>query len=185
MTALIRRRGLRGVLVTAIALASLFAIVGSAIVLGTGQGSIAGVRAATAAYHDLAVAEAAGYGEFYVCTDENGGAGAMGQHYVKGALVGDPAINALTPEALIYEPRRGGGYRLVGVEYVTFKEAWDATHGAPPSLFGRNFALVGAGNRYCLPPFYQLHVWLWRPNPSGMFNDWNPKVSCRGQGDPA
>jgi hypothetical protein len=185
MTALIRRRGMRGVLVTSVAVASLLAVVGSAIVLGTGQGSIAGVRAATAAFHDRAVAEAAGYGPFYVCTDENSGAGAMGQHYVNGALVGDPAINALTPEAVIYEPRRGGGYRLVGVEYVTFKAAWDASHSAPPALFGRNFALVGAGNRYGLPPFYQLHVWLWRPNPSGMFNDWNPKVSCRGQGDPA
>ena len=62
---------------------------------------------------------------------------------------------------------------------------WDAANDGPPSLFGRNFALVGAGNRYGLPPFYQLHVWLWRPNPSGIFNDWNPKVSCRGQGDPA
>ena len=185
MTALIRRRGLRGLLVTAIALASLLAVAGSAIVLGTGQSSIAGVRAATAAYHDLAAAEAAGYGVFYVCTDENSGAGAMGQHYVKGALVGDPAIHALAPEALIYEPRRDGGYRLVGVEYVTFAEGWDAANDGPPSLFGRNFALVGAGNRYGLPPFYQLHVWLWRPNPSGMFNDWNPKVSCRGQGDPA
>jgi hypothetical protein len=24
-----------------------------------------------------------------------------------------------------------------------------------------------------------------RPNPSGVFNDRSPKVSCRGQGDPA
>jgi hypothetical protein len=164
---------------------SLLAILGSSIVLGAGQSSIARVRAATAAFHDLAAAEAAGYGEFYVCTDENGGAGAMGQHYVNGVLVGDPGIDPLAPEALVYEPKAGGGYRLVGVEYVTFQAAWDADHTTRPSLFGRTFALVGEGNRYGLPPFYQLHVWLWRPNPSGIFNDWNPKVTCRGEGDPA
>ena len=65
-----------------------------------------------------------------------------------------------------------------------FQAAWDATHARPPSLFGRNFALVGAGNRYGLPPFYQLHVWLWRPNPSGMFNDWNPKRQLPRSGRP-
>jgi hypothetical protein len=180
-----RRISLRGALVATIAAASILAIAGSAIVLGTGKSSVAGVRAATAAFHDLAAAEAAGYEPFYVCTDENGGAGAMGQHYVNGSLVGTTEVDPLTPEALVYEPNPNGGDRLVGVEYVTFQEAWDAANAAPPSLFGRNFALVPAGNRYGLPAFYQLHVWLWRPNPSGLFNDWNPKVSCRGQGDPA
>ena len=55
----------------------------------------------------------------------------------------------------------------------------------PPTLFSRNFTRIPAGNRYGLDPFYELHVWLWRPNPSGMFKDWNPSVSCRGNGDPA
>ena len=80
---------------------------------------------------------------------------------------------------------RRGGYRLVSVEYVTFRDAWDATHASPPSLFGRTFKLIEPGNRYVLPAFYELHAWLWRPNPSGIFSDWNPKVSCRGNGDPA
>jgi hypothetical protein len=171
-------------IVATIALASIAAIIGSSIALAAGQRSVAAVRLATAAFHDLAAAEDAGYGPFYLCTDE-AGEGAMGQHYVNGALVGDPEIDPLSPEALVYEPRPGGGYRLVGVEYVTFQEAWDATHASRPSLFGRTFALVGASNRYGLPAFYQLHVWLWRPNPSGIFNDWNPMVSCRGMGDPA
>ena len=35
-----------------------------------------------------------------------------------GDLVGDGAINPLTPEALVYEPMPGGQLRLVGVEYV-------------------------------------------------------------------
>lgn len=25
---------------------------------------------------------------------------------------------------------------------------------------------------------YELHVWLWRNNPLGMFAPYNPKVSC-------
>lgn len=170
--------------ITTIALAAIAAIVGSSIAFAGGQRSVAAVRDATAPFHDLAAAEAAGYGPFYLCTDA-AGEGAMGQHYVNGALVGDPAVDPLTPEALVYEPMPGGGYRLVGVEYVTFQDAWDTTHASPPSLFGRPFRLIGAGNRYGLPAFYELHVWLWRPNPSGIFSDWNPKVSCRGNGDPA
>jgi len=167
-----------------VALTALLASVGSAIVLAAGQGDLARVRAATSAFHELPAAVAAGYGPFYICTDQTG-EGAMGQHYVNGALVGTTEVDALTPEALVYEPMPGGGYRLVGVEYVTFQEAWDAEHSSPPSLFGRNFKLIQAGNRYGLPAFYELHAWLWRPNPSGIFNDWNPSVSCRGQGDPA
>jgi hypothetical protein len=29
-----------------------------------------------------------------------------------------------------------------------------------------------------LPDFYELHVWYAKANPSGLFNDWNPTVSC-------
>jgi len=34
------------------------------------------------------------------------------------------------------------------------------------------------GNRYGLPPFYELHAWIWQNNPDGMFKDWNPSGSC-------
>ena len=77
------------------------------------------------------------------------------------------------------------GLRLVGVEYVVFKADWDAKHDSWPTLFGQNLKLVQAGNRYGLPDFYELHAWIWRPNPSGIFQDWNPSVTCRGNGDPA
>jgi hypothetical protein len=97
----------------------------------------------------------------------------------------EPVIDPLQPEALVYEPKKNGGYKLVGVEYVVFQAAWDASNDAPPSLFGKTFTLIGAGNRYGLDPFYELHAWIWRPNPSGIFKDWNPSVTCRGQGDPA
>ncbi len=42
----------------------------------------------------------------------------------------------------------------------------------------RPFHLTRDGNRYGLPAFYQLHVWLWKRNPNGLFNDWNPTVRC-------
>lgn len=172
----------RTVLVAVLAAGGLVTVL-SGVVLSSGESpAIAEVRAATAAFHDLSAAEAAGYGVFYVCTDEEG-VGAMGQHFVNGALVGDAVVDPATPEVLVYEPRRGGGYKLVAVEYVVFQEAWDAANDNPPQLFGRTLSLVGSPNRYGLPPFYELHVWAWKPNPSGMFNDWNPWVSCRGTGD--
>ncbi|HEX5588863.1 MAG TPA: hypothetical protein VFX65_01050 [Candidatus Limnocylindrales bacterium] len=148
-----------------------------------GQSEIAAVRAATDRYHDLAAAEAAGYGPFYVCTDEEG-VGTMGQHYVNLDLVLDPVIDPLRPEALVYEPRQGGGYRLVAVEYVAFQDAWHEAFGAAtPTVLGVDLRATGPGNRYGLPPFYQRHLWLWAPNPLGMYEDWNPSVTCRGTGD--
>jgi hypothetical protein len=102
----------------------------------------------------------------------------MGVHYVNGALVGDGAVDLERPEALVYEPQKNGRLRLVAVEYVVFQKAWDEQHSEPPSLFGQPFELMEAGNRYGLDPFYELHVWLWKHNPSGLFEDWNPRVSC-------
>lgn len=153
-------------------------------VLASPTGRIEAARQATARYHDLAVARADGFAPFYVCTDE-AGAGAMGQHFVNGARVGDPSLDETKPEVLVYAPTPGGGYRLVGLEYVVLAADWDATHAAAPVLFGRTLKRVPAGNRYGLPDFYELHAWVWRPNPRGLFDDWNSKVSCLGNGDPA
>jgi hypothetical protein len=148
-----------------------------------GQSDIAAVRGATARFHDVDVAAAAGYGPFYICTDEEG-VGTMGQHFVNLDLVLDPAIDPLRPEALVYEPRIGGGYRLVAVEYVTFQEGWHQANGAEtPVVLGVDLRPTGEGNRYGLPPFYQRHLWLWEPNPLGTYEDWNPRVTCRGTGD--
>lgn len=144
---------------------------------------LAAVRAATARFHSLDAAKAAGYGVFYVCTDETG-KGAMGQHYVNGGIVGDAVLDPAAPEAVMYEPLPGGGQRLVGVEWFVFQSVWeDAGHTGAPSLFGRSLRLVPAPNRYGIPSFYQLHAWVWKPNPTGTYQDWNPSVSCRGNGD--
>jgi hypothetical protein len=118
-----------------------------------------------------------GYGQFLGCVSEPG-QGAMGIHFVNGNLVGDAVVDPARPEAVIYEPWKNGKLRLVAVEYVVFQESWDAENSQPPSLFGHTFHLVGSPNRYGIPAFYELHVWAWKHNPSGLFNDWNPNVSC-------
>ena len=163
-------------------LAAALGLLVSAAVAGAHGGPLHKVRAATAGYRDLSVATAAGYGLLkdaagIACID-NPGVGTMGIHYVNGTLVGDATVNATTPEALVYEPQPNGRMRLVDVEYVVFQAAWDAAHSSPPSLFGHQFELLPATNRYGLPAFYELHAWIWKHNPRGLFYDWNPHVSC-------
>lgn len=181
----IRPDSLRRLVLVGAAVAGVAMMAGGTVLGGNG-GQLAAVRAATDRYHDIRVAKADEFVEFYICTDENTGAGAMGQHYANLGRVGNPALNELEPEVLVYAPMPGGGYRLVGVEYVVLAEAWHETHADPPVLFGdRALKLIPAGNRYGLPDFYELHAWVWRPNPRGVFDDWNSKVSCLGNGDPA
>lgn len=156
-----------------------------AVALAGGNGSdLATVRAATARFHDIQVALDEGYGPLHICTDENSGLGAMGQHYVKGSVVGDTEFDLTQPEVLVYEPMPNGRQRLVAVEFVVFKDLWDAENAAAPQLFGRELQEVSAPNRYGVPSFYQIHVWLWKSNPAGIFSDWNKRVSCLGMGDP-
>ena len=167
--------------ITAVALAASGLLAGAP---GAAAGStgVSSARAATAAFHDVSAAVAAGWD--IDLHDVNGidcivsPQGGMGIHYVNGPLVGDGAVDATTPEAVIYQPMPDGSLKLVAVEYVVLRADWDATHSAPPSLFGQQFGLVLAGNRYGLPDFYELHAWIWRNNPAGMFEDWNPKVTC-------
>lgn len=134
------------------------------------------VRKETARFKDAAALDGAGYGLFHGCVSGPQG-GAMGVHYVNGDLVGDGELDAAHPEALLYE-MKSGKLRLLGVEYVVIAEAWDAKHDMPPMLLGQLFNYVSSPNRYGLPAFYELHVWAWQNNPSGMFADFNPQVSC-------
>ena len=150
------------------------------------QSGFAAARAATAAFHDPAAAQAAGYSVIVAdlagltCIADPAGAGAMGVHYLNPALL-DGSVSATTPELLVYAPGSQGQLRLVALEYLVLKADWDAAHGGPgatpPSLFGQAFDLTLAGNRYGLPDFYSLHAWVWDPNPSGMFAHWNPRVT--------
>jgi hypothetical protein len=146
---------------------------------------LAEVRRATAAFHNVDVGLAAGYAAFHdkdgIYCIEHPTEGAMGIHYVNGGLVGDGDVDPMKPEALIYAPMQDGKMRLVGMEYIVFQSAWHANpaHQQPPRLFGHTFHAGGADNRYGIPAYYALHLWLWDHNPSGLFEDWNPSVTCR------
>jgi hypothetical protein len=146
-----------------------------------GQGStlVEVVVRSTERYRDPAEAEAQGWASANSCVS-GPEEGAMGVHFIKGAILFDGTITPEEPEALIYEVKKGR-VRLVGVEYIVVAEQWHAKNGAaPPVILGQHANLVGAPNRYGLPAFYELHVWAWRPNVKGMFVDWNPAVSCAG-----
>jgi len=150
------------------------------------QPGLSALRNATAPFHDTDAAAAAGYSvevadlAGITCIADPGGAGTMGIHFLNPALL-DASVSATAPELLIYEPRSDGSLKLIAVEYLVLKAAWEDANGAgaaPPQLFGEDFHLTLAGNRYGLPDFYELHAWVWKPNPSGMFFEWNPQVHC-------
>src|SRR5438477_10995879 len=90
------------------------------------------VRDATRQFINVNAATAAGYQPFLGCVS-GPDHGAMGFHYVNGALVGDGVLDASRPEVLIYEAS-GGGLQLVGVEFVVLADAWLASHASPPVL---------------------------------------------------
>jgi hypothetical protein len=126
------------------------------------------VREANARFADVEVAKAEGYAPIPCVSGVEGGA--IGIHFVNGALIEDGVVDLGKPEAVMYEPKGDGGLELVAVEYIT-------TTG-PANLDGHLFSFTGSPNRYGLPPFYQLHVWAWRDNPTGTFADMNPNVTC-------
>ncbi|MFU8840987.1 MAG: hypothetical protein ACNA8R_09730 [Nitriliruptoraceae bacterium] len=126
---------------------------------------LAQVRAATARYHDVEAAIAAGYEPASPCVSNAYGPGAMGLHYVNEDLFLEP-LDPTQPQALLYHPAPNGKLRLVGVEYI------DVT--GTGELFGQPFtdSVPGIGENAA------LHVWLWQANPAGMFAAYNPNLSC-------
>ena len=171
-----------------IATAAIAAILlGSALVGGvSARSDLSRLAAATARYHSLGQASRAGYGPppapapLHECISSFNGTGSMGFHFINGGLL-DGNVDPTRPEVLVYEPDAKGKLHLVALEFVTFQADWDAAHpGTTPSLFGEDFMFTPAPNRYAIPAFYSLHVWLWKSNPSGLFMPFNPNVSCDG-----
>ena len=157
-------------------LAAIFMIGLSAIAAQAHSGIVSGsnplsekVRAANSRFQDVSVATGEGYAPI-PCASNANGSGAMGIHYVNAAYLGDDNIDLARPEAVMYEPMADGTLALVAVEYITSK--------GPAALEGHLFNFNSAPNRYGLGPFYELHVWAWKPNPTGTFADMNPTVSC-------
>ena len=129
---------------------------------------LARARAATGKYHSFDVAHGERYDFLFMnmCMDD--AAGGMGYHYVNLGLL-DGEVEIEHPEAVMYEPMPNGERRLVGLEYVIPKDAWEGD--GLPTLFGQPLELNGFD-------LYALHVWLWKDNPEGIFEPWNPTVSC-------
>jgi len=138
------------------------------------QKGLAQVRQATAPYHEVSNAIDDGYVPTEDCV-ELPGVGGMGFHYVNPEFfLNDPSVDPLKPEALLYAPKKNGEVKLVAVEYIVVAADVSDT----PSLFGEPFDGPMPGHVEGMPVHYDLHAWIWKSNPSGVFAEFNPKVSC-------
>lgn len=102
--------------------------------------------------------------------------GAMGVHFLNPGLI-SATPDPTKPNVLLYEPV-GDKLRLVGAEWFVplatgVKER--------PTLFGQPFDGPMEGHHPIMPAdltHYDLHVWLFKNNPYGMFVATNPDVKC-------
>ena len=139
---------------------------------------LAPVRALTAKYHDISAALADGYqlgfrGVVTGCIS-NPAFGAMGYHYFHWGKMDDPAIVEGDPEVLVYHTADDGSLVLGAVEWVVHKPLWEqAGNTAAPVVYGQTLHVLNP-----VLNWYITHAWIWKHNPSGMFSDWNPEVTC-------
>ena len=165
---------------------------------------LATVRAATDRFRDVNVALAEGYirDPMNVCDTATmmgrpAALGSMGVHYFRPDLLGitappNPRVSGSgthtdfnKPAILIYEPQADGSQELVAVENLVFIKAWEAAgNKEPPTYQGQTYNKMvddpstAVDEAHMFEPHYDLHVWLYRNNPSGMFAQFNPDVSC-------
>lgn len=122
--------------------------------------------------------------------------GAMGFHYVRPDLLGltgpvngrmngtGTYTRAEPPAILLYAPDGNGGLKLVGIEMLVFAEAWHASNQHPPMYRGREYNYMAddpnteRDEAHGFMPHYDLHIWLFENNPSGLYAQWNPAISC-------
>jgi hypothetical protein len=155
------------------------------------HGQLGQANRATERFKDVNAAIAAGYGQppapapLHECISSLDGTGAMGFHFINGSLL-DAKVDPRKPEALVYAPDGQGGLRLVALEYVVFQADWEAAHHKKmPKLFHEMFMSTPEPNRFEIPAFFSLHVWMYKDNPSGLFEPFNPDVSCDPGGSAA
>jgi hypothetical protein len=126
--------------------------------------------------------------------------GAMGIHYMRPDLLGltgmEPRVAGMgthtdwdNPGVLIYEPQADGSLALVAIENLVFDAGWKAAgNSAPPSFMGTNYVTMiddpatPVDEAHGFEPHYELHVWIPRDNPNGVFTPFNPAVSCQHHG---
>jgi hypothetical protein len=135
------------------------------------------VKRATAKYRDVRLAVRDGY----VPTDECYGVpgrGVMGFHYANPALILNTVDNIRRPDILIYLPSKDGRRRLVAVEWYHLDADQDlSTDHDRPRLFDRPFdgpMIHEPGT----PVHFDLHAWLFKHNPKGVFAPFNPAAHC-------
>src|SRR5579871_2755068 len=126
------------------------------------------IRGATAKFKTTEAAEAAGYKQVTGCVEDQP-AGAMGYHFQNNALL-DTTLDLEHPEVLVYEKLPDGTFQLNGVEFLVPISAWKSSE--PPRIMGQALKKADSLGIWC------LHVWAWKPSPSGLFADWNPDVKC-------
>jgi hypothetical protein len=97
----------------------------------------------------------------------------------------DGVIDPSLPEILVYEPAMDGTLTLVAAEYLVFQDPWTkAGNTAPPTLAGQPFFAMAddpstpADEAHMFAPHHELHVWVHRDNPAGLFAEFNPTVTC-------
>ena len=132
---------------------------------------IALLRATIAPYHRFEVGSAAGWNDQFPPGCFTSATGAMGYHYRKISNVG--SLEVTRPQLLIYEPGKNGQKNLVAVEYIVPGAPTDT----PPVLYGIPLHYNSAFG------VWVLHVWAFKENPLGIFNDWNPQASCQYASD--
>ena len=142
-------------------------------------------RAALDKYNDPLVAVRDGYFSTVACIDfPHGGQdgpviykpGAMGVHLLNTANIG-PQLDPAKPQVLIYEPV-AGKLKLVAAEWFMPVQV---SGGKAPSIFGQTLNGPMDGHEPIMPKelkHYDLHVWLWKDNPQGVFESTNAAVKC-------
>jgi hypothetical protein len=148
---------------------------------------LSAVRSALEKYKDPYIAIHDGYFSTLGCV-EIGHAGAaghvpykpggMGIHFINTSHIG-PVPDPAKPQVLIYEPD-GNKLRLVAAEWFIPLATGVKAH---PALWNHPFDGPMMGHPPLLPMdmhHYDLHVWLYKPNPLGIFAPTNPSVKCTG-----
>jgi len=141
-------------------------------------------RAGLEKYQDPVVAVHDGYFSTVACVEYKKGAeghmqyqpGGMGVHFLNLQLI-SPKLDPAKPQVLIYEP--------VGDKLVLAAAEWfvptDVAGGTRPAIFGQELQGPMEGHEPLQPKglhHYDLHVWLWKNNPAGVFSPTNPAVKC-------
>lgn len=160
----------------------IFAVAAGAAALTGGANAsppdaIEAAKAASAKFHSVQQAEAAGYVLASPCIESP--AGGMGFHYENPELMADDAIDPARPEILVYAPKANGKIELVAIEF--WKRDADGsliTDGDRPAVLGQSFDGPMPGHSPVMPVHYDLHVWVYEANASGTFAQFNPAVAC-------